>query len=214
MTQMAMLGTELIYGPQDFEIIERDLPYTCIGCGVFIKAVFSKDGIFLYFAHPPNSRIAHQLRHGELCSQMSTSFSNSNYVSDKEKEVYAAALWKPMRERIKDGTISQEAMLKFWDIHESMLKDRLAVSAEYAFIDKKQKELDERTLSLKQKEYALEKREAEIDEQERALNRLALHRNTVDERGSSLIKKIKNRVQAAPPFRQEEVLEITLSDLI
>ena len=213
MTQMAMLGTELIYGPQDFEIIERDLLYTCIDCGGFIKAVFDKNGIFLYFAHPPNSRIAHQLRHGELCSQMSTSFSNSNYISDKQREAYVG-VWKSLRERIKDGTVSQEAVLRFMDINESIWKDRLAVSAEYAFIDKKQKELDERVFSLKQLEYALEKREAEIDEQERALNRLALHRNTVDEIGNSLREKLVNALQAAPPFRREEVLESRLSDLI
>ena len=213
MTQMAMLGTKLIYGPQDFEIIERGLLYTCIDCGEFLIAVFDKNGIFLYFAHPANSRAAHQLRHGELCSQMSTSFSNSNYISGKEREAYVG-VYKSLRERVKDGTVSQEAVLKFLDVNESIMKDRLAIGAECAFLDKKQKELDERTSSLKQKEYALEKREAEIDEQERALNRLALHRNTVDEIGNSLREKLVNALQAAPPFRREEVLESRLSDLI
>lgn len=205
MTQMAMLGTELIYGPQDFEIIEKDILYTCIDCGAFLTPIF-KDGIFSHFAHPPNSRIAHQLRHGELCSQMSTSFSNSNYISDKEREAYVG-VWKSLRERIKDGTVSQAAILKFMDVNESIWKDRLAVSAEYAFIDKKREELDQR-------EYNIYKREHEIDAQERALNKLALNRNTVSERGKSLKERIASAVKAAPPFRQEEVLERTLSDLI
>ena len=128
MTQMAMLGTELIYGPQDFEIIEKDILYTCIDCGAFLTPNF-KEGSFSHFAHPPNSRIAHQLRHGELCSQMSTSFSNSNYISDKEREAYVG-VWKSLRERIKDGTVSQAAILKFMDVNESIWKDRLAVRTE------------------------------------------------------------------------------------
>ena len=212
MTQMAMLGPELIYGPQDFEIIEKDAIYTCIGCDDYLTAIF-KDSIFSHFAHPPNSRIAHQLKHGELCSQMSTSFSNSNYVSDKERQAYVG-VWKSLRERVKDGTISQAALLKFMDINESIWKDRLAVNAEYAFINKKREELDYKSWVLSTKEQKLNARVKEIDEQERALNRLALHRNTVDERGSSLIEQIKNALQVAPPFRQEEILERKLSDLI
>ena len=193
MTQYAKQGKKLFHVEQD--CIEKGI-YECISCNYILEPVF-KEGVCTHFKHEANSRKAHLLAHGELCSQMSTNFKGSEAV--QEEKAYREKTIQILIQQAEDGKLDPRVVIH----HLKLLHDYIQeTSAKWVDIKAIEREFEQRDKALKSREQALE-------EEEKYLRLLALrylyNRDEVskDIVGSEIDCKSKN----IPPFRVEEVLK-------
>ena len=200
MTQYAKQGKKLFYVEKD--CVEKGI-YECISCSYVLEPVF-KDGVCTHFKHEANSRKAHLLAHGELCSQISTNFNGSEAV--QEEKVYREKTIQILIQQAEDGKLDPRVVIH----HLNLLYDYIQeTSAKWVDIKVIEREFEQRDKALK-------KREQDLKEEEKYLTLLALRyiydRDKVskDIVGSEIDCKPKN----IPPFRVEEVLKARAEILV
>ena len=227
MTQYAKQGGQLYCGTQD-EILPGK--YECIGCEYLLEPVF-KDGEFSHFKHAANSRAAHEVKHGELCAQMSTNFSSTAKDLEKLKK-YNESTMKQLLEQARSGDLDPQQVIGHLLILESLIQNRAGVQAEYKVIREREESLRRRSEELDDREFHLDNRYFElrgakkdfklyiqqerhkVRQQEVELNKRALNKALQSEQGMNILKKIKEDIAKCPPWHMKSTLEQRLEEHI
>lgn len=193
MTQYAKQDKKLFYVGEDY--IEKGL-YECISCRYVLEPVF-KDGVCTHFKHEANSRKAHLLAHGELCSQMSTNFKGSEAI--QEEKAYKENTLQTLIQQAEDGDLDPQVVIH----HLKLLYDYIQkTSAKWVDLRAIERDFEERDRVLKNRERDLKKEETYLHylALRYLYNREDVSKNLV---GDEVGCKSKN----IPPFRFEEVLQ-------
>ena len=229
MTQYAKQGGRLYYGRQS-EILPGK--YECIGCEYLLETVF-KEGEFSHFKHSANSRDAHKIKHGELCTQMSTNFSSTAKDLEKAKK-YNESTMKQLLEQARSGDLDPEQVIGHLLVLESLIQNRASVQAEYKVIREKEmnlnrrsEELDDREFDIDRKEYDLHRAEKDfnlymqkeknkIRQQEVELHKRALNKALQHELGMNILKKLRDELDLSkcPPWHRQTRLDQKLEEYI
>jgi len=227
MTQYAKQGDMLFYGREDTILPGK---YECIGCEYLLEPVF-KNGVFSHFKHSANSRHAHQAKHGELCAQMSTDFSDTTKGLERAKK-YGESTMKQLLEQAETGALQPLQVIGHLRVLESLVQNRASVQAEYRVINSRNEELDKREQELDNREEELDnyyfsivrqeknlklladRQKRDLDKQELELNKRALNKELQRKTGKNLLEELKNTLTKTPPWHQQQTLDERLENYI